>query len=105
MATLNDQFNQVFANAKDTDMNMKLFFLIAEFGTSQVPLERCANVFGLTPDEAAKRAARAALPVPAYRAGSQKSPWLVDVEDLANYLGAQKAKASDEWRKVNVSTR
>lgn len=86
-------------------MNMKLFLLMAEFETAQVPLDKCASLFGLTPDEAAKRAARAALPIPAYRAGSQKSPWLVDVEDLAGYLNVQKAKASHEWRKANATAR
>ncbi len=85
-------------------MNLKVFYLLAQFETAQIPLDRCANVFGLTPDEAAKRAARAALPVPAYRAGSQKSPWLVDIEDLAEYLGKQRDKATREWRKVNANS-
>lgn len=82
-------------------MNLKVFYLLAQYETAQIPLDRCANLFGLTPDEAAKRAARAALPVPAYRAGSQKSPWLIDVEDLAEYLSGLKTKATSEWRRVN----
>ena len=85
-------------------MDMKLFLLMAEFETAQVPLDKCAYLFGMTPDEASKRAARAVLPVTAYRAGSQKSPWLVDVEDLAAYLRMQKAKASVERKKVCGST-
>lgn len=81
-------------------MDMKVFLLMAEFETAQVPLDKCAYLFGMTSDEASKRAARSVLPVTAYRAGSQKSPWLVDVEDLAAYLRAQKAKAHTERRKV-----
>lgn len=87
-------------------MDMKVFLLMAEFETAQVPLDKCAYLFGMTPDEASKRAARAVLPVTAYRAGSQKSPWLVDVEDLAAYLRAQKAKAdSDRSRVIGTGIR
>lgn len=85
-------------------MDMKVFLLMAEFGTAQVPLEKCSYLFGLTADEAAKRAARAALPLSPYRVGSQKSPWLVDIEDLADFLRMQKATATNEWKKVNGTT-
>jgi Pyocin activator protein PrtN. len=76
------------------------FLLMAEFETSQIPLEKVCPMFGLTPPEAAKRAAKAALPVPAYRLASQKSPWLVDVYALASYLDQKKAAAEDEWRRL-----
>ena len=77
-----------------------LLLLMAEYGTAQIPLEKCANLFGLTPSEAAKRALRAALPVPVFRLASQKSPWLVDASALADYLDQQKAAAEEEWRRV-----
>lgn len=80
-----------------------LLLLMAEYGTAQIPLEKCANLFGLTPPEAAKRASRAALPVPAFRLASQKSPWLIDAGALAAYLDQQKAAAEDEWRRVRGS--
>lgn len=73
---------------------------MAEYGTSQIPLERCCGIFGLEPAEAARRAARCGLPVPAYRAGSQKSPWLIDVVTLAKHLEESKAKAIADWAKV-----
>ncbi|WP_426281661.1 pyocin activator PrtN family protein [Lysobacter soli] len=79
-----------------------LFMLMAEYGTGQIPLERCAALFGLTPPEAAKRAARAALPVPAFRLASQKSPWLVDASALADFLDKQRERAEEEWRRVRA---
>lgn len=78
-----------------------LFLLMAEYGTAQIPLVRCARMFGMTPEEAAKRAGRAALPIPAYRVGSQKSPWLVDATLLAAFLDERKEQAADDWRRVN----
>lgn len=79
------------------------FALLAEYGTGQIPLDRCAGKFGLSPDEAAKRAGRQSLPVPVFRAGSQKAPWLVDASDLARYLDACRDRAEADWRKVNAS--
>lgn len=80
-----------------------VLLLMAQYGTAQIPLEQCASLFGLTAPEAAKRAARAALPVPAFRLASQKSPWLVDANSLASYLDQQKAAAEEEWRRVRGS--
>ncbi|WP_430980715.1 pyocin activator PrtN family protein [Stenotrophomonas terrae] len=42
--------------------------------------------FGKTPEEANKRAARQLLPVPVFRLGSQKSPWLVAADVLAAHI-------------------
>lgn len=79
-----------------------VFMLLAEFGTGHIPLERCAHIFGLSADEAAKRANRQALPVPAFRLGTQKSPWLVDASELAAFLDSKKATAASEWRRVRA---
>ena len=78
-----------------------LFLLLAEYGTGEIPLERCCKIWGLEPAEAAKRAAKGSLPVPAYRAGSQKSPWLIDAGVLAKHLDEVKAKAAAEWAKLH----
>jgi hypothetical protein len=80
-----------------------LFLLLAEFGTGQVPVERCCSHFGLSPAEAKAAAGRQNLPVPAFRLGSQKSPWLVSLEELASYIDAKRAAADAEWRKVNAA--
>lgn len=77
------------------------FALMAEYGTAQIPVEKCASLFGLTPQKAMEYAGRQRLPVPAFRAGSQKSPWLVDAQKLADHLDSAKAKALDEWKRVH----
>lgn len=82
---------------------MNTFFAImAEYETAQIPVERCAGLFGLDPKEASRRASLQRLPVPAFRAGTQKSPWLVDAKQLAEHLDAAKAKARAEWQKMRA---
>lgn len=78
-----------------------LFLLMAEYGTGEIPLEKCAHLFGLEPKEAIRRAPRQDLPVPVYRAGTQKSPWLVDATELSKYLDRKKAEAAAEWAKIH----
>ena len=39
---------------------MRMFLMACEYGSTTVPLARCSELFGYSPDEAAKRAARAA---------------------------------------------
>jgi Pyocin activator protein PrtN. len=77
-----------------------LFALMAEYETVNIPLDRVCQLFGMSPEEAAKRATRHQLPVPAYRAGTQKSPWIVDANALATYLDNKKSQAKDEWQRV-----
>ena len=80
------------------------FALMAEFGTAEIPLEDISEkFFGLQPDMAKKRAARRQLPVTAYRGGTQKSPWLVSAQDLADYIDTQRTKAKQEWDQVNAA--
>ena len=78
-----------------------LFLLLAEFGTGQVTVDRCCHHFGLKPEEAKRAAARQSLPVPAFRLGSQKSPWLVRLEDLAQYIDQQAAAARKDWKRLH----
>lgn len=80
-----------------------LFLLLAEFGTGQIPLDRCAHHFGMGTDEAKRAAARQALPVPAFRLGSQKSPWLVSADELASYIDAKRDAARAEWERINAA--
>lgn len=83
-------------------MSIRTYFaLLAEYETAQIPLEKIAGLFGLTPAMAAKRAVGQDLPVPAFRLGTQKSPWLIDAEQLAKYLDEIKAKAERDWKRVN----
>jgi hypothetical protein len=84
---------------------MNTFFgLMAEFNTAEIPLENlCEKYFNLDIKTASQRAARSKLPVAAYRAGTQKSQWLVSANALANYLDACKKEAEDDWLKRNAA--
>lgn len=75
-------------------MNSTYFGLLAEFGEANIPLERVApKYFGLSYEEARRRAPAKLLPCTAFRLGGQKSPWLVSVSDLAALIDRQRAKA------------
>ena len=77
-------------------MNSTYFGLLAEFGTSEIPLELiCEKYFGCELPRARARGARKALPVTAYRpVNSQKSGYLVSAAELAEHLDRQKEKAA-----------
>lgn len=83
--------------------DMTLFLVLAEYGTAQILVERCAGHFGLTPQEAKAAARRQALPIPTYRLGSQKSPWVVDAAALANHIRAKREAAEAEWRRIHAA--
>ncbi|GGD45975.1 pyocin activator PrtN family protein [Pseudoxanthomonas indica] len=77
-----------------------LFLLLAEFGSGQIPVERCCHHFGLQAEEAKRAAGRQQLPVPAFRLGSQKSPWLVSAEDLASFIDCRAREAREDWQRL-----
>ena len=81
-----------------------VFLLLAEFGQADIPLEQvAAEYLNLAPDKARREAAMARLPFPAYRAGSQKSPWMVRVTDLAEWLDKKRDEAEKEWKARSVA--
>jgi len=83
-------------------VNPTYFGLLAEFGESEIPLNRiCEKYFGLSVAKAKRRACLQQLPVPAYRAGSQKSPWLISAIDLANHIDQQRRHAERQWQRMN----
>lgn len=88
------------ANNGEACLMNTLFSLLAQYETAQIPLDQCCHLFGLKPEEAAKRAGRHALPVPAFRIGTQKSPWLVDARTLAEHLDILRTNAAREWDKI-----
>lgn len=80
------------------------FSLLAEFGTADIELTRvCTKYFGLTEAEAKRRATMNRLPVPAFHAGSQKSPWLVSAVDLAKHIDAALDVARAQWQKSQAA--
>src|SRR5690554_3310893 len=81
-----------------------LFLLMAEFdGQAEVSLDDlCPKYTGLEVAKAKREAARQSLPFPARRATrSQKSGWLVHLQDLASYLDTERARARKEWEAIN----
>lgn len=73
------------------------FGLLAEFGAAEIRLEDCCDkYFGLSKQEANRAAAHRKLPVPAFKGGSRKSPWLVDASDLAKHIDSRRAEAQRE---------
>ncbi len=57
--------------------------LMAEHGGALVALEKVAPLLGLSAGRATHLAGRGGLPVPAFKLGSVKSPWLVHLFDVA----------------------
>jgi hypothetical protein len=73
-----------------------VFLLLAEYETGIIPLDKIADRwFGLTTRKAAERAAAGALPVAAFRLGSQKSQWQIHATDLALWIDEQRAAAAE----------
>jgi hypothetical protein len=74
---------------------MNTFFaLLAEFETADIPLDRvCDKYMGMDYKTALRRASTQQLPVPVYKTGSQKSPWLVSAKDLAEHIDKCRAEA------------
>jgi hypothetical protein len=80
------------------------FALMAEFGTCSVPLARvCEKYFGLSVDEANRRAPKQKLPVPVFQVGSRKSEWLVSIEQLAKLLDSRIELSVKEWKLANAA--
>ena len=83
-------------------MSPTYFGLLAEFGTAEIPLEKvCEKYFGLSVTKAKRRAGMQQLPIPAYRIGSQKSPWLISAADLARHIDRQRQSATSQWEAMN----
>lgn len=83
-------------------MNQTALFLLMEYETPEIPLEKVAEKYlKTTPRAALNKAARHQLPFPAHRLGSQKAGWFVNVVDLANHIDNQRAKAERDWQKFN----
>jgi len=73
-------------------MKSTYFNLLAEFGAGEIKLvDCCEKYFGMKPEEAKRRASFQQLPVPVHRAtASQKGPWLVSAQDLAELIDRNK---------------
>ena len=75
-------------------MNTTYFALVMEYETADILLSDCCEkYFGVELRSAERLARQQRLPVPCFRGGSQKSKWMVDASDLANWLDMLKEEA------------
>ncbi|RZF94468.1 pyocin activator PrtN family protein [Pseudoalteromonas sp. N1230-9] len=83
-------------------MNMT-FALLARYNTPVVRLKDiCVEHLGIQPKTAEQKAKAAQLPFPTFKAiDSERSPTLVNVSDLGEYLQTQYEKGRAEWQSVN----
>lgn len=80
-------------------MNKRALLLMIEFEAADIPLEKVAPKYLNMSERQWKLAASLQdLPFPVFRAGSQKSPWLVNVLCLAEYLDKREADARSDWK-------
>jgi hypothetical protein len=80
-----------------------MHLLMMEYGgRALIPLDELAEkLLGLSIDTAKRRAGLCDLPFAAVRYGnSQKSPYLVHLQDLANYIESICSVARNEWCKM-----
>lgn len=72
--------------------------LLEKHGGPVVHLEEIAQEYlGLGPRKAAVLAAQGELPLPAFKLGTRKSPWLVNIEDLARLIRERSKEARESW--------
>jgi hypothetical protein len=77
----------------------RAWLLMAEFEEADIPLAKVAPKYLGMDERTWKRAASLQqLPFPVFRAGNQKSPWLVSVNELARFLDAREANAKRDWK-------
>lgn len=79
-----------------------VFLLMAEFETSTIPLAVIAERYlGMRPSTADKKASCGELPLASFGIGAgQKSPRMVHVSDLAEFIDKRRKEAKDELQKM-----
>ncbi len=81
-----------------------VFMLLAQFEEAIIPLGKvCDDYFGCSLRTAMNKAKAEDLPIPTFKIGSSaKAPYYIHLNDLAEYIDAQRAKAKEEWFRVNT---
>ncbi|MET2901642.1 pyocin activator PrtN family protein [Vibrio rotiferianus] len=78
------------------------FALYARFGKSEIYLsDICEEYFGINIKTAQQKARTYELPIPVFRMDeSQRAPYLVKAEDLAEFIDKKHERAREEWLMV-----
>lgn len=81
------------------------FLLLAQYQRAAVPLDDvAADYLGLGSREAKRQALDGTLCVPAFRRkDSQKAPWMVMIDDLAEWLDTQAERARRDHKTLRQS--
>ncbi len=85
-------------------MNTLFMLLAAHNGQALIPLQQVGEQYLGIADKAklSQKARAGELPLPAFRMEkSQKAPWLVSIQDLAEYIDQQKATAKLDWSRAH----
>lgn len=79
-----------------------VFLLMAEFETSTIPLSDVSERYlGMKPSTAEKKACCGELTLPTFRMGnSQKSPRMIHVKDLAEFIDKKREEAKKDLEKM-----
>ncbi len=80
-----------------------VFLLMAQYNSATVKLsDICATYFGMSVQAANRMASLNKLPIASFRLGnSQKSPRLVHLQDLADYIDKKREEANRQWQRSN----
>lgn len=80
-----------------------VFLLMAIHNDVVLPLSTVAEKYlGMSPRKAKEMAAAGSLPVASFRLlQSQKSPRLVHLQDLADYIDKKREEANRQWQRSN----
>jgi hypothetical protein len=79
------------------------FALLARFQTPVIELKNvCEEFFGIKPKTAEQKSKGCDFPIPTFKLrDSERSPTLIKIEDLADYIDKRYAAAKNEWKKVH----
>ena len=92
--------NGLGLNNKSSNSIDTRYLLLGQFGHRPViELEEiCTELFGLSYRTASRKANQNELPVPVFKMlESQKAPWLVHLDALAEYMEQKAKNAKREW--------
>lgn len=79
------------------------FALLARFETPVIELKLvCEEFFGIKPKTAQQKVKGCDFPIPTFKLrDSERSPTLIKIEDLADYIDKRYSAAQNEWKQVH----
>ncbi|WP_045860347.1 pyocin activator PrtN family protein [Teredinibacter purpureus] len=81
-----------------------VFILMAEYQQADIPLDIIAEKYFAHDKDKMQRYARGfKYPFPVFRGGTQKSQWLVNVNDLANWIDQKRSEAQHQQQTLSAA--